>query len=70
MMHWLADEPPMFSVPECRQTRGGLHHQKSKTQGDTVPSDFFVSQQAASMATGLLSFHSSLSRTWAQSLVG
>ena len=58
---------PMCSVPECRQTPGGLHHQKSKAQGDTVPSDLFVSLQAAIMAMGLLSFCSSLGRTWALS---
>ena len=62
MMDWIADEPSMCSVPECRQTPGGLHNQKSKAQGDTVPSDTFVSQQAASMAAGLLSFHCSLGR--------
>ena len=62
MMDWLADEPPMCSVPECRQTPGGLHHQKSKAQGDTVPSDPFVSLQTANMAVGLLSFHSFLGR--------
>ena len=49
---------PRCSVPECRQTSGGLHHQKSKTQGVTVPSDPFVSLQTANMAAGLLSFHS------------
>ena len=70
MMDWLADEPPMCSVPECRQTPGGLHHQKSKAQGDTVPSDPFVSRQAASMAMGFLSFLSSLGRTWTPSPAG
>ena len=62
-MDWLADEPPMCSVPECRQTPGGLHHQKSKAQGGTVPSDPFLSQQTANMVEGLLPFCSSLGRT-------
>ena len=61
----LADKQPMCSVPECRQTTGGLHHQRSKAQGDTVPSDPFLSWQAANMAAGLLSFCSSLGRTQA-----
>ena len=34
---------PMCSVPEGRQTHGGLHHQKSKSQGGTLPSDPFLS---------------------------
>ena len=70
MMDWLADELPKCSVPECRQTPGGLHHQKSKAQGDTVPSDPFVSLQTANMAAGLLSFHSFLGRTRAPSPAG
>ena len=69
-MDWLADEPPMCSVPECRQTPGGLHHQTSKAQGDIVPSGPFLSWQAANMAAGLLSFHSSLGRTQALRLAG
>ena len=66
----LADKPPMCSVPECRQTPGGLYHQRSKAQGDAVPSDPFMSLQAANMAVGLLSFLSSLGRIRAQSSVG
>ena len=64
-MDWLADELPLCSVPECRQTPDSLHHQKSKAQGDTVPSDPFLSWQAANMAAGLLSFSSCLGRTQA-----
>ena len=45
----------------------GLHPQRFKAQGDTVPSDPFLSWQAASMATDLLSFCSSLGRTQALS---
>ena len=61
-------KPPRCSVPECRQTPGGLHHQKSKAQGVTVPRDPFVSLQTVSLAAGLLSFYSFLGRTQAPSL--
>ena len=65
LQSWWAgrQKPPTCSVPECRQTPGGLHHQKSKAQGDTAPSDPFVSLQTANMAAGLLSFYSFLGRT-------
>ena len=62
-MNWLADEPAMCSVPECRQSPGGLHHQRSKAQGDTVPSEALLPQQAANMAAGILSLCWSLGRT-------
>ena len=68
-MDWLADELPICSVPEGRQTPGGLHHQKSKAQGVTVPRNPFVSLQTASLAAGLLSFYSFLGRTQALSQV-
>ena len=60
----------MCSVSECRQTPGCLHHQRSKAQNDTVPSDPFLSWQAANMAAGRLSFLNSLGRTQALCLVG
>ena len=56
----LADKPLMCSVLWCRQTPGSLHHQRSKAQGYTIPSDPFLSRQSANMAAGLLSFRSSL----------
>ena len=68
-MDWLADDPPMCSVPECRETPGGLHHQKSKAQGAIVPSDPFLSWKAASMALGLLFFHSSLLSLFLKSII-
>ena len=52
MMDWLADEQPMCSVLECRQSPGDLHPQRSKAQGDTVPSDPFLSRQAENIAAG------------------
>ena len=55
----------MCSVLWCRQTPGGLHHPRSKAQGDTIPSDPFLSLQAANMAAGLLYFCCSLGRTQA-----
>ena len=67
-MNWLADEPPMCSVSEFRQTPGNLHRQKSKAQGDTVPSDPFLSLQAANMAAGNLFLSCSLGRTQAPCL--
>ena len=50
MPRGLADQPPMSSVPECRQTPGGLHPQRSKAWGDTVPSEALLPWLAANMA--------------------
>ena len=55
MTYRLGDEPPMCSVPECRQTSDGLHPQRSKAQGDTVPSEALLFWLAANMAAGILS---------------
>ena len=44
--------PPTCSVPECRQTTGGLHHQKSKSQGGTLPSDPFLSLSGSKYGLG------------------
>ena len=52
----LADKPPMSSVPERRQTPGGLHPQRSKVQGDTIPSEALLLQPAANMAEGFSPF--------------
>ena len=60
----------MYSVAEYRQTPGSLHHQRSKAQCHTVPSDPFLSWHAANQAVGLLSFCSSLGRAQAPLLAG
>ena len=65
---WLADEPPTCSVPECRQTPVYLHPQRSKAQGDPVPSEAFLSWLGANMATGNLFLCCSLGRTQAPRL--
>ena len=54
MPEGLAGKPPMYSVPECRQTPGGLHPQRSKARGDTVPSEALLPWQAANMAAKCL----------------
>ena len=53
-------KPPMCSVPECRQTPGGLHHQKSKAQGGTVSSDPFQSLAGSKYTRGASILPSSL----------
>ena len=39
----------------CRQTPSGLHPQRSKARGDTVPSKALLPKQAANMTVGILS---------------
>ena len=55
----------MSSVPELRQTPGGLYPQRSKARGDIVPSEALLPQQAANMAVGILSLCRSPGRTQA-----
>ena len=65
MAYQLRDEPLVCSVLGCRQTPGSLHPQRSKAQGDTVPSDALLLQQVENMAAGILSLCWSPGRTQA-----